>query len=279
MGKILVSGSLNNFDIKIKKFLDSFSKESFDNPKIWEAKIWSFFSDEAFIFYVGTIQKSEKNLDLIGETVVEHYMSFLKSNIMHLDFNLLFKKFIDINQFIKHGGDIFEYYLFFFMVNFSIRQMYTKRIDGEDSNYKNFSTCITIQNWILGKEENKLYQRVWIIKPDNTITYPDKKYWEYVDDIISKEVKKIINPDKNTNIKKRDPIESRLRHEVFKRDGYKCLECGKTKENTTLHVDHITPVSQGGTDELDNLQTLCQACNLAKSNRKWEAGDINEKGR
>ncbi len=279
MGKILVSGSLNNFDIKIKKFLDSFSKESFDKPKIWEGKIWKFFSDESFVFYLGTIQKTEKNLDLMGEAVVDHYMSFLKSNIMHLDFNFLFKKFIDIHQFIKHGGDISEYYRFFFMVNFCIRQMYTKRTDSEDSNYKNFSTCITIQNWILGKEENKLYQRVWIIKPDNTITYPDKKYWEHVDDIISKEAQKIVNQDKNTNIKKRDPIESRLRHEVFKRDGYKCLECGKTKENTTLHVDHITPVSQGGTDELDNLQTLCQACNLAKCNRKWEAGDINGKER
>jgi 5-methylcytosine-specific restriction enzyme A len=68
---------------------------------------------------------------------------------------------------------------------------------------------------------------------------------------------------------KRDPIESRLRHEVFKRDNYKCLECGKDKKETTLHVDHIIPVSKGGTDELSNLQTLCQACNLAKSDKNW----------
>lgn len=71
---------------------------------------------------------------------------------------------------------------------------------------------------------------------------------------------------------KRDPIESRLRHEVFKRDGYKCVECNKDKEETTLHADHILPVSQGGADELENLQTLCQACNFAKSNRKWKGG-------
>lgn len=81
---------------------------------------------------------------------------------------------------------------------------------------------------------------------------------------------------KSIGNKKRDPIESRLRHEVFKRDNYKCKECGKTKKNTTLHVDHILPVVQGGTDELDNLQTLCQACNLAKSNKKWKASEVVE---
>jgi 5-methylcytosine-specific restriction enzyme A len=75
------------------------------------------------------------------------------------------------------------------------------------------------------------------------------------------------NPRKKT----RDPIESRLRHEVFKRDSYKCVECGKTNKETTLHADHILPVAQGGKDELENLQTLCQACNLAKSNKCWNA--------
>lgn len=72
--------------------------------------------------------------------------------------------------------------------------------------------------------------------------------------------------------KARTPFTKSIRHEVFKRDNYKCVECGATKENTVLHIDHIIPVSQGGTDELDNLQTLCETCNLAKSNRKWKWG-------
>ena len=67
----------------------------------------------------------------------------------------------------------------------------------------------------------------------------------------------------------RTPIPGVLRHEVFKRDGYKCVECGAKNNDTTLHIDHKTPIAQGGTDELDNLQTLCGKCNLAKSNRKW----------
>ncbi len=66
--------------------------------------------------------------------------------------------------------------------------------------------------------------------------------------------------------RKRTHIPGGLTHEVFKRDNYTCVECGATKENgATLHVDHKIPVSKGGTDELDNLQTLCSKCNLNKS--------------
>lgn len=70
----------------------------------------------------------------------------------------------------------------------------------------------------------------------------------------------------------RTPIGTKFRHEVFKRDGYRCVECGKSKENSEevcLEVDHILPVSQGGSDELINLRTLCKQCNGAKANRKW----------
>ena len=85
---------------------------------------------------------------------------------------------------------------------------------------------------------------------------------------------KIVGPNENYLKKnknnKRNPLDTRLRHEVFKRDGYKCLECGATNKDKTLHADHIIPVSQGGSDELNNLQTLCDDCNLAKSNKKWK---------
>ena len=76
---------------------------------------------------------------------------------------------------------------------------------------------------------------------------------------------------------KRNPIDSRLRHECFKRDGYKCVECGATNKEKVLHCDHIIPVSQGGSDELDNLQTLCDDCNLAKSDKKWNGGKDDTK--
>lgn len=48
---------------------------------------------------------------------------------------------------------------------------------------------------------------------------------------------------------------------VFERDKYRCKLC-KTHKN--LSVDHIIPSSKGGTNEMDNLQTLCKSCNSKK---------------
>lgn len=59
-----------------------------------------------------------------------------------------------------------------------------------------------------------------------------------------------------------------LRWQVFQRDNWKCCACGRVSAHgVILHVDHIIPRSKGGTDSLDNLQTLCSECNLGKSNR------------
>lgn len=83
---------------------------------------------------------------------------------------------------------------------------------------------------------------------------------------------KIQSTNNKLYIPKRTPFTKSIRHEVFKRDDYRCVECGATNQDVRLHVDHIIPVSQGGSDELDNLQTLCEDCNLAKSNRAWKGG-------
>ncbi|MHA1289185.1 MAG: HNH endonuclease [Candidatus Thorarchaeota archaeon] len=34
-----------------------------------------------------------------------------------------------------------------------------------------------------------------------------------------------------------------------------------------MQVDHIAPRCKGGTNDLDNLQTLCRDCSLGKGNR------------
>lgn len=73
----------------------------------------------------------------------------------------------------------------------------------------------------------------------------------------------------------RQPIPRQLRHQVFQRDGYRCRECGATNKETRLHVDHIKPVAKGGTNDLSNLQTLCEACNLAKYTDEWVGGKLN----
>ncbi len=59
-----------------------------------------------------------------------------------------------------------------------------------------------------------------------------------------------------------------LRWQVFQRDQWKCVACGRNShDGAILHVDHIIPRSKGGLDVLDNFQTLCDICNIGKSNR------------
>lgn len=59
-----------------------------------------------------------------------------------------------------------------------------------------------------------------------------------------------------------------IRYNVLKRDNFSCQICGITvKDGTKLHVDHIIPVSKGGKTVMSNLQTLCERCNIGKSNK------------
>ena len=63
-------------------------------------------------------------------------------------------------------------------------------------------------------------------------------------------------------------INYRTRFKVMQRDDFKCQICGAspaTQAGVLLHVDHIVPVAKGGQATMDNLQTLCQKCNLGKS--------------
>ena len=60
---------------------------------------------------------------------------------------------------------------------------------------------------------------------------------------------------------KRKPIPIKLRAEVFRRDNHLCLRCGAKHG---LSIDHIVPVSKGGQNTLDNLQTLCMPCSISK---------------
>lgn len=56
-----------------------------------------------------------------------------------------------------------------------------------------------------------------------------------------------------------------LRHSVMERDGYRCRHCGESAADTTLHIDHVSPLAAGGSNSEENLQTLCRDCNLGKS--------------
>ena len=59
-----------------------------------------------------------------------------------------------------------------------------------------------------------------------------------------------------------------LREAVFTRDGYKCQCCNRgIKEGAILHVHHIQYRSQGGTNRMSNLITLCEKCHTPANHK------------
>jgi len=56
---------------------------------------------------------------------------------------------------------------------------------------------------------------------------------------------------------------------ILKRDGYKCVICGRgKKDGVDLHIDHIKPKDFGGEATMENGQTLCSQHNFIKKNLK-----------
>ncbi|CAH0247254.1 HNH endonuclease [Microbacterium sp. Bi128] len=68
--------------------------------------------------------------------------------------------------------------------------------------------------------------------------------------------------------RERSLLTPKLRTDILRRDGSRCRMCGASANTgAVLHIDHIVPISHGGLTVPGNLQTLCQSCNLGKSNR------------
>jgi hypothetical protein len=59
----------------------------------------------------------------------------------------------------------------------------------------------------------------------------------------------------------------RLRFLVMRRDNFSCRSCGRSpavEQGVILHIDHLKAWAEGGETVLENLQTLCERCNLGK---------------
>ena len=62
-----------------------------------------------------------------------------------------------------------------------------------------------------------------------------------------------------------------LREAVFTRDGYTCQCCQRTvSDGAILHVHHIVYRSQGGTNRMSNLITVCEKCHTPKNHKPGE---------
>jgi len=135
--------------------------------------------------------------------------------------------------------------------------------------------------------ENKLFQRrtlpypepkaritaaVSYTSPQGRNSYSQELKWDY--DMLEEGMRTAqanrarLTTTEALHKRERRLMSAGLRTEILRRDGFRCRMCGAAASaETTLHVDHIKPVSLDGRTVPENLQTLCQSCNLGKGNR------------
>ena len=65
-----------------------------------------------------------------------------------------------------------------------------------------------------------------------------------------------------------------VKEEIFKQDNYRCVVCNRgIKDGVEICADHVKPKDLGGSNTVDNGQTLCMEHNLLKKNySQTEAG-------
>lgn len=59
-------------------------------------------------------------------------------------------------------------------------------------------------------------------------------------------------------------IPTKTRAIVHQKYGERCAYCGEPITQKAMQVDHINPQYLGGTDDLENLNPSCHACNNYK---------------
>jgi hypothetical protein len=90
----------------------------------------------------------------------------------------------------------------------------------------------------------------------------------------SSEYKRRVNAGRNARRVCAAVVERYDPRSVFERDGWVCYLCGFTIDESlrfpdplSASIDHLEPLSRGGSDALDNVGATHLRCNMAKGNR------------
>ena len=86
-------------------------------------------------------------------------------------------------------------------------------------------------------------------------------------------------PPPTKKARTRAPISPATRFEVFKRDRFSCVYCGRCpkKDNVELElvIDHQKSFSSGGADDASNFVTACNQCNSGKGAKSVTPEELN----
>ncbi len=115
--------------------------------------------------------------------------------------------------------------------------------------------------WVIGMlaDEGK-GSKVWQAVAHHLGSLPDS---EIIQEFLSvhHRVRELFEaPPKKSRLK----VPQGLRYEIIERDNSTCVYCGRKPPEVSLEVDHVLAVSNGGTNDPENLVTACYDCNAGK---------------
>ena len=87
----------------------------------------------------------------------------------------------------------------------------------------------------------------------------------------------IRNYERTEKVSPRQAIPPLLRQLIIERDEHCCVHCGATELDAIFQIDHLLPVTRGGTNEPHNLVTACRWCNARKGNMTLDEWDAYER--
>lgn len=184
---------------------------------------------------------------------IEHNVNRLKFNIETMIINL--HKYNDyINEFNTIECEIESSVLS--ETKYSLKKYIKieKRVKEKIKLNDIFSITLTVVGLYCSPKGRNCYEQKWVYAANDLVEIYDL-YLNHT-------------KQKNQIQMERLKMSTGLRYDILKRDNFKCVICGMSaQDGVKLHVDHIVPVSKGGKSEVNNLQTLCERCNLGKSNK------------
>ena len=102
-----------------------------------------------------------------------------------------------------------------------------------------------ISGSLKGKKNNK--GKTWKIK--DTSNMKGRRPWNYID-----------GRSKNQTRGRYGDDWDEIRQMIYRRDNFTCQSCGIT--HIKLDVHHTIPYLDGGSNEIDNLISLCRSCHM-----------------
>ena len=109
----------------------------------------------------------------------------------------------------------------------------------------------------------------WKKRTGSVFRDPDRAIRKFAEEGILIKIDKGVYCYNSKAISKKELFDftSEQKNKILERDGYRCVVCGKGKaDGVELQIDHIIPREKGGSNDIENGETLCAKHNFIKKN-------------